>query len=68
MTAFAAATSWADIAFAATVALGILAAGIHGRYRCNCPGQCHACPPLTDDTQADAEYHTTRHLFHHGDR
>ena len=30
---------------------------------CTCPAPCEACPPLTDDTQADVEYRATRHLF-----
>lgn len=33
------------------------------RSRCECPGPCRKCPPLTDDTEADTEYRATRHLF-----
>lgn len=30
---------------------------------CTCPAPCDTCPPLTDDTEADAEYRATTHLF-----
>ena len=30
---------------------------------CTCPGPCPASPPLTNDTDADREYRSTRHLF-----
>lgn len=29
---------------------------------CTCPAPCDTCPPLADDTEADAEYRNTRHL------
>lgn len=38
------------------------------RARCTCPGPCQKCPPLADDRQADAEFRSTRHLFHNDHR
>lgn len=32
-------------------------------HDCTCPAPCNTCPPLTTDTEADAEYRATAHMF-----